>query len=406
MRQHRLDVSIVTPRVDRSTGGTERAVSLLLDGLRGRCRVDLYAASIKDLPSDGIRCHVLPWIPRPAPVRYLSFLLASTVEALFGSMRRRRRIVNSTSGDCLFADVVTAHFCLAEWLRIVREETEKRPMNGPMDVLRRLSYLGFWNVACLFERLQYRMPTLGAVIAVSEGLKENIVRHYGVDESMIHVIPNAVDPATRLAGEQKLRARARVRRKHSLGETDIVALFVGGNWERKGLAVVLRALAARALGRVKLLVVGSGDVGYYGRLARQVGVSDRVIFAGRTDHVEEYYAAGDLLGFPSAYESCGLVIFEAAANGLPIVSTPVYGAQQLLADGHNGYLVERTPEDVARKMQLLIRDPVRMRAMGENARKSSKRYSVDALAERTLKVFDKVYRQKYAAGTDGPDRRV
>ncbi len=406
MRRHCLDVSIVTPRVDRSTGGTERAVSLLLDGLRRKCRVDLYSASIKDLPSDGIRCHVLPWIPRPAPVRYLSFLLASSIEALFGSMRRRRRIVNGTSGDCFFADVVTAHFCLAEWLQIIRKQAEKRPMNGPMDVLRRLSYLGFWNVACLFERVQYRMPTLGAVIAVSEGIKENIVRHYGVDESIIHVVPNAVDPATRLAGEQRLRARARVRRKHGLGETDMVALFVGGNWERKGVAVILRALEARALGRVKLLVVGSGNVAHYGGLAREAGISDRVIFAGFTSHVEEYYAAADLFVFPSAYEACGLVILEAAANGLPIVTTPVYGAQQLLTDGYSGYLVERTPEDVARKMQLLIRDPVRMQAMGENARRSSERYSVDALAERTLKVFDKVYRQKYAAGTDGRDRRV
>lgn len=368
---------------------------MLLDGLRRKCRVKLYCASFKDLPPDGIRLHVLPWVPRPAPVRYLSFLLASTVQALFGSMRRGNCVVNSTSGDCLFSDVVTAHFCVAEWLRLIKKDAGMGPVNNVVDALRWLSYLSFWEVACLVERVQYRMPHLRAVIAVSDGLKREIIEHYGVDQSIIHVVRNAVDPAACLSGEETDKARARVRRKHALGDGDIVALFVGGNWKRKGVGVILEALRAPTLKSLKLLVVGPGDIRHYSRLADQAGLSGRVIFAGPSDRIGEYYAAGDLFVFPSAYESCGLVILEAAANGLPVVATPVPAARDLLVDGYNGYLADRSPEDIAEKIRLVVEDPVRMRQMGENARNSSRQSCPDSLAEGTLRVFKDVYRQKY-----------
>ena len=97
---------------------------------------------------------------------------------------------------------------------------------------------------------------------------------------------------------------------------------VTGNERRLDLAID----AVAQTERWNLLVVGGGHRGEYMQRAYELGVAERVRFAGLTDDVPAYLAAGDVFILPTEYETFCLVAFEAAAVGLPILVTPVSGS--------------------------------------------------------------------------------
>ncbi len=114
-------VAIVTPSLSRR-GGTEKCLSWLAEGLADHVDVTVIAGEIADTDGRSIARREIPLIMRPRLARYVSFLLANTV--LFGLLRLTRRrpydVILATGGDCLFADVVNAHFCAAAWLDRLR----------------------------------------------------------------------------------------------------------------------------------------------------------------------------------------------------------------------------------------------------------------------------------------------
>ncbi|MEJ1088248.1 glycosyltransferase family 4 protein [Microbacterium sp. Mu-80] len=126
-----------------------------------------------------------------------------------------------------------------------------------------------------------------------------------------------------------------------------VALFIGHEFERKGLPVVLDAL--RQVPGVRLVVVGgtAAMISDARRRAARAGVADRVRFAGQLDDPLSTLHAADCFVLPSAYEANALVVLEALACGVPVVATPVGAAPDLLTDGVNGAIVRRNPDSVA-----------------------------------------------------------
>ena len=91
--------------------------------------------------------------------------------------------------------------------------------------------------------------------------------------------------------------------------------------------------------QTKLLVLGTGPVRKFSRIARGLDVENRVIFAGRRDGIERYYGAGDLFLLPTAYEPFPNVNLEAMACGLPAMTTRTNGGADVIEPGRNGYLI-------------------------------------------------------------------
>src|SRR5207248_1399513 len=132
---------------------------------------------------------------------------------------------------------------------------------------------------------------------------------------------------------------------------ELVALFVGSEWERKGLKVAIDALAHAP--DWKLLVVGRGNVASYRSHARASGVEPRVVFVGTASDPAPYYCASDAFVLPTSYETFSLVTYEAAATGVPLLVTPVNGVTDLLGDGSNGWFIDRCPEGIAARLRAL-----------------------------------------------------
>jgi UDP-glucose:(heptosyl)LPS alpha-1,3-glucosyltransferase len=191
------------------------------------------------------------------------------------------------------------------------------------------------------------------------------------------VIPNAVDghafrPAT-------------VRDPTAGGLT---ALFVGSEWEGKGLRVAIDAIAR--LPKWELLVVGRGDHRRYEKLARSLGVADRVRFLAPTQDLLPIYQRADAFVLPTAYETFSLVTHEAAACGLPLLVTRVSGIEDLLQDGVNGWFIRQDAGDIARRLDLLAANPSRRAAMGAAARESTRSYSWDAMARAYSDLYERI----------------
>jgi len=187
--------------------------------------------------------------------------------------------------------------------------------------------------------------------------------------------------------------RARFRRSLGVTEDDLGLAFVAlGQFERKGLPLVLEALAHLREPRLKLLVVGGREdlVETYRRRADRMGLSPYVQFLGDQHDVRPYLWSSDALVFPSFYEAFSLVTLEAAAAGLPLIVPPINGVEEFVRDGENGLLIHQTRDGVAAGLaRFLALSPDARRSMGQAARESVQRYDT--------RNFVSAWRNYYAA---------
>ncbi|GGI46674.1 glycosyltransferase [Agromyces flavus] len=297
-----------------------------------------------------------------------------------GTMRARRFLaerpdaVSICHNDVLAGDVYVNHGLLQVAMR-ARGNYFWRMVRNPVHLF-----------TAARDRARYRGTAHRAVVALTEHEAELLVSTYGRVRPPIRVIPNGVDtevfrPAT---PQERATARARV----ELADDLMLALFVGHEFERKGLPLAIEAL--RDAHGVGLVVVGgtSPMIRQASELARRYGVADRVAFAGAHSDVVTFYHAADVFVLPSHYESSGLVFLEALACGLPVVATRVGFAPELVSDGENGYLVEGDPAVIgARLDELSRRDLVPWRAL---ARSTAEHHGWPAIADRYLDLLEEL----------------
>jgi UDP-glucose:(heptosyl)LPS alpha-1,3-glucosyltransferase len=183
-----------------------------------------------------------------------------------------------------------------------------------------LSYL-------LLEREQYRRPG-AVVVAISDMVRRHLEAN-GVDPARVRRLPIA-PPPERLAEPDRAGRRADFRRRWGLDEGGVVALFVSMNHRLKGLVPLLHALAACPEKSLALVVAGAPETGSFRRLARQLGLADRVRFVGYHADMRGVYFAADFLVHPTFYDPCSNVVLEALACGLPVLTSRHNGAAELL----------------------------------------------------------------------------
>jgi UDP-glucose:(heptosyl)LPS alpha-1,3-glucosyltransferase len=199
----------------------------------------------------------------------------------------------------------------------------------------------------LLERRQYFSRSRPTIVAISEMVAKHFARHYGIERESLRVIRAAVDPA-RFALPDRPKRRQDWRKEWGFDVQDTVGLFAGMNYWLKGLEPLLHAvsLVPRETG-FRLLVAGSRKFGPYERLAHQLGIADRVRFLGPRRDMHHCYFAADLLVHPTFYDPCSLVVLEALACGLPVVTSRHNGAAELLAGTPLERFVIHNPHDHA-----------------------------------------------------------
>jgi glycosyltransferase involved in cell wall biosynthesis len=233
-------------------------------------------------------------------------------------------------------------------------------------------------------------------IAVSESTKEFLVRERHVPAERVRVIWNGA-PLEEFAPVAPERA-ASVRRELGLPLDAPVVGTIGRLNEQKGHRYLLLA-AAEVLARrpdARVLIVGDGDLAEpLHRQAQDLGLADRVVFAGHRADVPDVLGAIDVFCLSSTYEGTPLALFEAMGAAKAIVSTAVDGCREVLEDGVTGLLVPpRAPADLAAALLRLIEQEPLRRGLAARAREESRKYDIRRCVEQMETLYDEVLAER------------
>lgn len=221
----------------------------------------------------------------------------------------------------------------------------------------------------------------------SEQVRDELVRRYGVAASRLVVLRNGVD-LERFHPRRRETEGARLRAHLGAGRR-AVWLLAGSGLRRKGLDTALRALAAGGPSDAELWVAGRDEPAPWRALATRIGVAERVRFLGPRSDMEAVYAAADALLLPTRYDAFANACLEAAAAGLPVVTSGANGAAEIL--GETGRVVQ-DPEDTAGFAKALdaLADPDARAALGRCARRTAEAYGWDAHVEALRALYRRV----------------
>jgi UDP-glucose:(heptosyl)LPS alpha-1,3-glucosyltransferase len=235
------------------------------------------------------------------------------------------------------------------------------------------------------ERYCMTKPSTRAVIALSEQVRRDVERYYGVHPGRICVVPHGVD-AERFHPRNQNRWRDRTRARLGFGAEEFIVAFIGGDYRRKGLLTLLDA-AGFVRAPIRVLAVGVRPNAELARFA-----PGRVTFVDPTPDVTPYYAAADCFALPTRYDTFSLATLEAMASGLPAIVSREAGVSEYLTDGVDALLLAN-PDDVdglAGHLGRLATDHDWRAQLGCGARATAERFTWDRVVDQTLAVYQRV----------------
>ncbi len=264
--------------------------------------------------------------------------------------------------------------------------------------------LAHWSFVRL-QRRQYLGQNPPQIVVNSEMVRGHFKHYLGVPEEEIVVVRSAIDPG-RFPQHDRLRVRQEMRQEWGVQPEDTVGLFVAKNYRLKGLVPLLHGLRALVhrpefvgnMPSLRLLVCGSDDVAGYQKLAKELHVDSYVRFLGSYPAIREAFFAADFLIHPTFYDPCSLVVLEALACDLPVITSRFNGASELIQDGKEGFVIE-TPhqhEHMGWCMAQML-DPAKRRTLAQNARRAGQRWTFEHHYQELLSIFIDVATRKYAA---------
>ena len=209
-----------------------------------------------------------------------------------------------------------------------------------------------------------------AVIAVSDYVKKEIINYYEIQSNKVITIHNGIDL-------KEFNDMRRIGLKDKLGVSNII-LFMGGYSKRKGIHILLRALAEIKEKDWILIIVGSGDLKSKKEiidLINFLNIKNKIINISNISRelLKSILFEADIFVHPALYEPFGIAVLEAMATGKAIIATRTGGIPEILANA--GLLINVSSEELKNALELLI-------AELELRKKYSK------LAKERVKIFD------------------
>ncbi len=363
-------------------GGAERYLADLCTRMvREGHEVHVYAERW-DEEDPRIHFHRIRTIPFPKSLRLLSFAIEATKKIKNGNYD-----ITLGIGNTLRADVLQPRGGV-HWAWFWRSlRVYDNPILWTIKFLGRIFSLKQW-VRGWIEDAPYRDHHLPSIIAISDMIKQDMIHWYKIPEDRITVDYNGVD--IERFHPRNRQYREEIRRRHGIGD-GFVILFVSNNFRMKGLGYLIKALAKiKKEGHppFKLFVLGRDRQSPYLRLAKKIGVSEEMVFAGSTDEPEKYYGAADLLVHPTFYDACSRTVLEAMASGLPVITTTSNGASGILTNGEDGFVIEdpRNIETLSERIIFSL-DKGKREELSFRSRRCIEPYSFDKNYKKMIEAF-------------------
>lgn len=346
-------------------GGVSRCVVELAEKFSRDHTVHIFTSQWDDvLGKSNIIFHRVKIIPWPFFIKVFSFVLFCSQKLKSGSFD----LVIGPLGDVFSADILVAHSCHRAWVEIKKKNIQE---------LLKYWLNPFHHIALFLEKSALKKGNYKKIISISRLTRNDLVKYYHIPETDISVIYNGVN-TTEFAPGNKGRFRNELRQELGFSETDILLLFIANEFKRKGLRILLEAAALPMHNApVKLLIVGGDSPDQYRNLIQKLGIKEQTFFTGSRQDMSRFYAACDIFVFPTKLEPFGLVITEAMASGLPVITSRLAGAAELIKDGETGLLLKdpENPGELQDKIFKLVRDAGYREKMGASAAAAMQQYS-------------------------------
>jgi len=232
------------------------------------------------------------------------------------------------------------------------------------------------------------------IIAISNVIANNVIATHPVKAERVRVIHHGVD-LEEFNLDEKIRRK--IRDEFHVKENEMLIGTIGRLQEGKGHLEFLDMAEAihKEFPNTKFLIVGEATRGeefraekIYERI-RQVNLGDNLILAGFRKDIPAVLSAMDIFAFPSRAEAFGLVLIEAMAAGLPVVSTKSDGVLDIVQDEETGLLVERqNSKQLTDAVKRLIIDvDKRQKFARAGKRKIAKEFTMQKMIEEIEKIY-------------------
>lgn len=261
---------------------------------------------------------------------------------------------------------------------------------------------GGYNMSCWIERTAYEAAD--GVIAVSEGMKRDVMKLYGVPEDRVKVIYNGIDPDF-----YKPTFDEEILKKWGVDPKRPYVLFVGRVTRQKGISQLIQAIPQIDKNAQVVLCAGAPDTQELADECKHLiekvqATRDGVVWIqDAVPHTElrVLYSHATVFATPSLYEPFGIINLEAMSCGTPVVGSAVGGIPEIIVDGETGYLVplkavsatnfepadpKTFQTDFAHKLNKILENPELAKKMGEVSRKRA----IDVFSWKTIakQTFD------------------
>lgn len=251
-----------------------------------------------------------------------------------------------------------------EEMRLVAEEAERFPgwaLPGATD-----------DCADEYQRRQDEELALGDIVVCASSFARNAIVRRGADVEKIRVVPLGFDPGREGLPEEKGRTGG-----------PLQVLFVGGEGLRKGVGYLSRAVGALRSRAVEVRVAGNLEISEQG--LRELRKSLDLLGPVPRRDMAQLFSWAHVLVLPSISDTFGLVILEAMAAGLPVITTPHTCGPDVVRESVDGFVVPvRDSEAIAERLDRLAGDRALLARMSRAARERSREYTSERYAERLV----------------------
>ncbi|MEQ9880614.1 glycosyltransferase family 4 protein [Pectobacterium brasiliense] len=178
-----------------------------------------------------------------------------------------------------------------------------------------------------FEKAVFKRDSHTKMLMLTQRQIADFKKHYGTQDERFYILPPGI-AFNRKYDNQLPTVRKTFRQLHGIDENKIVLLQVASNFKLKGVERSIKAVSSLPESlreNIVLLVVGQDSPNRYKVLAQQLGIKNNLRFYQGRDDIPEFMAASDLLIHPAYQEAAGIVLLEAIAAGLPVITTDVCG---------------------------------------------------------------------------------
>ncbi|BAZ17312.1 group 1 glycosyl transferase [Calothrix sp. NIES-4071] len=380
-----MKLCIVTPYVIKGDGQGRVNYEIVCEAIRRGHQVTLVT---RKLASELQEHKLVNWIHfdvEKFPTALIQEMLFSVFSAAWLYKHRSEFDLVQTCGAVTSfpASVNACHFVHTSWRR------------SPVHTARiNRSFYGVyhWIYSILnadWEKKAFEQAKVS--IAVSEKVKQELIDDLGIKSERIKVIHNGVDT-------KEFFPEVVDRQQLGLPEALDLGLFVGDiRTNRKNLDTVLKATAK--VPSLHLVVVGDTEGSPYLEMAENLGLSDRVYFTGFRRDVAQIMRAVDFFVLPSRYEACTLVLLEAMASGLPVITAITAGGAELVTK-ESGFVLSNSDDvdGLAGAFTTLIEDKELRDRMSKSARMVAQDNTWISKAQCYVDLFEQQVNDKCRSG--------